>query len=278
MNQLAVAAVLCLAVGVFLTGAHRLARWTAQTAPGSTAMFLAGVLVVGVALCSPLDMAAGSSLTVHMVQHVLLIGVAPPLLVAGRPLVPLLWALPDPWRIRLSRLHRRVAHRVAGRPAAIAATAVLQTALVWVWHAPPLYQGALRHAALHGFEHAGYLLAGLAFWWAVAGVPRRSTYGAGVLALFVSALPLTLLGAAMTLAHAPWYPFYAHGGAPLESQQLAGVVMWAFGGAAIVAGACALFAAWLAGAERLTPGWSGAGVSPNTTGDELGLTAEGRGR
>jgi putative membrane protein len=256
LNQLAVAALLGLAAGLFLHGTACLGRLTgARTSPGSMALFLAGLLAVGVALCSPVDDAAASSLTVHMAQHVLLIGVAPPLLVAGRPLVPLLWALPSRSRIRLSRAHRRVAHSVAGRPAAIAAAAVLQTALVWVWHAPPLYQGALRHAAAHGLEHATYLLAGLAFWWAVAGVPRRSTYGAGVLALFVSAFPLTLLGAAMALAHAPWYPVYAHGGAPLESQQLAGVVMWAYGGMAIVAGACALFAGWLAGAERLTPGW-----------------------
>ena len=71
-----------------------------------------------------------------------------------------------------------------------------------------------------------------------------------MLAVFAATLPATALGIVMTLARTPWYAPYAHGSAALRDQQVAGALMWGFGGSAMVVGAAALFASWLASMER----------------------------
>ena len=120
---------------------------------------------------------------------------------------------------------------------------------MWLWHAPALYDAAVRHPLVHGLEHLSFVTSAAVFWWAVAG-GRRSRFGAAVIVVFLGALPGTALGAAMLLAPRAWYPRYPD----LSDQQLAGVVMWAFSGLIYVVGAVALFATWLSGLDRSTPG------------------------
>jgi putative membrane protein len=132
---------------------------------------------------------------------------------------------------------------------------LLQTTVMWAWHAPWLFELALRNPVVHTVEHVTLLGGAFLFWWTV-GAGRRSRLGAAVLVVFLAAMPGTALGALLTLASHPWYPTYVHGAASaaLADQQLAGVVMWAFGGFAYVLAAAALFAVWMKGMEGALPG------------------------
>jgi putative membrane protein len=227
-------------------------RWRAaagrsMVSPFAVARFLAGLGAVAVALASPLDAAADTSLVAHMVQHVLLIAVASPLLALGAPLPTLLWALPPRWRPSALRGSRRLARAHDRQYAAwVAASLIVEAIVMWGWHVPDLYDAAVRNAALHACEHASFLLVSTAAWWCVATGPR-SLRGAAAIASLLGSVPGMLLGAAMVLAPNPWYPIYAAGGTAhaLTQQQIAGVVMWGFGGMAVVIAGAALFASWL---------------------------------
>jgi cytochrome c oxidase assembly factor CtaG len=192
--------------------------------------FLAGVAAVAAALVSPLHGVAERSLAGHMMQHVLLVSVAAPLLAAGRPLDLVLRRRTPSWQW-------------------LAAAAVVQVVALLGWHAPVLFDAAVEHPLLHEVEHATLLLSAFALWDAL--VRQR---GGAVVALFVASLPPMAYGVALSLARTPWYGPYPS----LPSQQLAGVVMWAYGGLAAVAGGVALGVEWLRAAERTAPGWGGA--------------------
>jgi cytochrome c oxidase assembly factor CtaG/cytochrome c2 len=196
---------------------------------------VAGAAVALLALVG-LHGAADRSLAGHMAQHVLLLNVAGPLLALGT-------AVPRVLR--------------GARPAvALAAGVVVQTTAVWVWHAPGPYQAAIRTDALHAAEHLVFLGAAMVFWWSVMSAARRGGYGLAVVAVFVAAVPATMLGVGMTFARTPWYPAAAIVRPTLTSalhdQQLAGVVMWAFGGLASVVAGVAVFAAWVSSLEQAT--------------------------
>jgi len=255
----AAAAVTVVGGALYARGVRR--AWTAAgpgrvVRTGEAVSFAAGLLAVAVAL-GPLDARAAASLTAHMAQHVVLLVVAAPLLALGAPLRALVWALPAHPRLRL-RPTLRVLERSRARhgPAWIAGAVLLQSAAMWSWHAPGLYDAALDAPALHALEHLCYLATAVLFWWSLAGAGHRTRMGAGLVALFAAALPGTALGAAMALAGHPWYPVYARGDAAgaLADQQMAGVVMWAVAGAAYVVGAAGLVVAWLSAVERLSPG------------------------
>ena len=251
------AAVTAVVGAVYARGVRR--AWAAAgpgrvVRAGEAASFAAGVVAVAVAL-GPLDARAEASLTAHMAQHVVLLVVAAPLLALGAPLQALLWALSDDRRRRLRPVSRRLERSRAHHGLRWVAVAVaLQSGAMWLWHVPGLYDAALGAPALHAVEHLSYLATAVLFWWSLAGAGHRAHMGAGLLALFVAALPGTALGAAMALAHQPWYPVYARGGGALADQQMAGVVMWAVAGAVYVVGAAGLVVAWLAAVERLAPG------------------------
>lgn len=128
------------------------------------AAFAAGLTALLIALASPIEEMSGETLTAHMIQHALLIAVAPPPLLAGRPEAVLLWALPARARRGFARsdflawLRRSFGWTVRPVPAAI-----LHGAVLWVWHAPAAFQAALEHPALHVLEHMTFLVTALLF-------------------------------------------------------------------------------------------------------------------
>jgi putative membrane protein len=194
--------------------------------------FAAGLAVVAVALSPPLDAAAGRRLSAHMVQHMLLLLAAAPLLVAGRPGAVLVDALPVSTRARLGRaLHRpawRAARRVATQPVLVLTVAV---GGFWAWHLPQLYDAALSNAALHVLEHGTFLAGSFLFWSIVLdpGPKRRLGLGATCGFVFAAMLVNIWLAAGLAFATTPLYAAYIHrggAGAALSDQQLAGVVMW----------------------------------------------------
>jgi cytochrome c oxidase assembly factor CtaG len=251
---------LALAGWLYFLGTRRL--WAAA-APGrgvrrwQAACFWGGWAALALALVSPLHAMGGALFSAHMVQHEVLMVVAAPLLVLGRPLVPFLWALPVSWRREAGEIGRagwfRAGWRALSNP--LAAWAIHGAAL-WAWHAPALYEAALRSERVHALQHLAFFLSALLFWWALFHGRRGALgYGAAVLYLFATSVHTGVLGALITFAGVVLYPAYtatapAWGLTPLEDQQLGGLIMWVPAGLAYVAAGLALFAGWLRESER----------------------------
>ena len=245
----------CLALSLLLYAAGVLRLWPRlgqgrRAALARAAYFAAGWLAMAAALASPLDPAGGMLFAAHMVQHELLMIVAAPLLVLGRPFGPWLWALPAPWRRAIgSGVHWRpwaAAWQFITRPLA---AWLIHFAALWVWHAPPLFQLALRDDTVHAWQHASFLFPALLFWWAVLGA-RGPAPGPAMLYLFTTMMHTGALGALFALSGTVWYPAYgdaplAFGLMPLEDQQLGGLIMWIPGGLAYVVAGLALCLRWI---------------------------------
>jgi putative membrane protein len=200
------------------------------------AAFFAGLATVWIAIGSPLEALDDVSLTVHMVQHLLLAAIAPPLLLLGAPELPLLRGLPhslgrgvvSPF-LRL-RLTRRFSHLVSN-PSVCWLVASL--ALIG-WHMPAVFALALRWDWLHKFEHLSFLGAGLLFWWPVVqpwpSTPRWPEW-AIPLYLFAATLPCDALSGFLTFCDRVVYSSYifaprVFGLSPLADQQCAAALMW----------------------------------------------------
>jgi cytochrome c oxidase assembly factor CtaG len=218
--------------------------------PWQMACFAAGWIVLVIALVSPVDVLGEILFSAHMAQHELLMIVAAPLVVLGRPLVVFLWALPARWRPPAGQLFRN-----AWWNGAVTVT-VLHAAALWMWHMPALYEATLRSDFIHALQHISFFFTAALFWWAlIHGRYGRLGYGAAVVYVFITAGHSGALGALITLAPDLWYPIYgartaAWGLSALEDQQLAGLIMWIPAGVLFTVLGIALFAAWLGEAER----------------------------
>lgn len=219
--------------------------------------FAAGWLALSAALVSPLHALGGFLFSAHMAQHEVLILVAAPLLVLGRPLAPFLWALPREDREAAGRWAQEPAFLRSWRALTAPATVwVLHGAALWIWHLPALYQAALRDELLHALQHLSFFGSAALFWWAlVHGRFGRGGYGASVLWVFTTSVHSGVLGALLTFAPRLWYPLYQvrtaeWGLSALEDQQLAGLIMWVPAGIFFLALGLGLFASWLGEAER----------------------------
>ncbi len=221
------------------------------------ACFLAGWLTLVISLVSPLHPWGSVLFSAHMTQHELLMLVAAPLLVLGRPMVPFLWAFPKTTARHLSAWTKAAAWQGFWRAITAPFVAWLIHAIVlWGWHVPFLFQATLENEWVHALQHASFFGSALLFWWAILhGRERAFGYGAAVLYLFTTGLHNSLLGALLTFARTVWYPVYngttqTWGLTPLEDQQLGGLIMWIPAGIVYIIAALALFAAWLRGSER----------------------------
>jgi putative membrane protein len=226
-------------------GERAVTRWQA-------AAFFGGLLAVAGALVSPIHHAGDQILSAHMLQHLVLILVAAPLLVLGRPQLPFLLALPHPARRAVHAFARRRTIRAIERAAmAPAAIWIIAVAVLWSWHVPALYDAAVRNQGLHTLEHLSFLAVAFMFWWTV--LPQagnRLQPGHDVLYVFTAGMASGALGALFTFATSPIYPTYvpralALGVSPLSDQQLAGLLMWIPAGIVYLALASWLFVRWL---------------------------------
>jgi cytochrome c oxidase assembly factor CtaG len=226
------------AAGWIYTAGWRRCRHRTPTrfATRHLAAFLGGLGCLGVAIASPLDEAADRWLSAHMVQHVLLLTIAPGLLLLGEPLLPLLRGLPDPLRHSLVAplLRRRSLRAIAHILAHPLVGLLCGSAIFWVWHLPAPYQLALRLPGIHLVEHASFLAGGLLFWYPVVQPwPSRPRWprGAMIPYLLVADVQNTVLAAVLTFSDRVLYPFYefhsrAREAGALDDQVLAGVIMW----------------------------------------------------
>lgn len=221
--------------------------------------FFAGWIVLVLALLSPLDAISGMLFSVHMVQHLLLILVAAPLVVLGAPLFAALWALPRTARKYVgNRLGRDSAWRaswdVVSQPLLVW-TAFFAT--LWLWHIPGLYDAALRSQLVHDVQHLGFMTAACMTWWILLNPMGRLKLnrGSGVLYLFTTSLHAAALGVLLTFSPVAWYDYYrastaAWGLSWIEDQQLGGVIMWMPAGFVYIVLAGAIFSLWLRDSER----------------------------
>ena len=225
------------------------------------ACFFAGCFVATIALVSPLHALSEQLFTAHMVQHELLMVVAAPLLVLGRPLVPGLWAFSSPARRRLGAASKHPAVRASWRTISAPGVAfTVHLAAIWLWHVPRLLQATLTSDAVHALQHLSFLGSALLFWWTVihanapGGRARGVGFGGAVLLLFGTTIHTGVLGALLTFTRTLWYPVYASraaawGWTPVEDQQLAGLIMWIPASVAYLTAALVLFPAWLRASE-----------------------------
>jgi cytochrome c oxidase assembly factor CtaG len=216
-----------------------------------TAAWLAGLLVILLALVSAVDVYAADFLTLHMVQHLLLAMVAPPLLALGAP-ITLVLRVTSPrvrHRLILPVLHSRVVRLIASPFVAWPLFAIT----MWLTHFSPLYNAALEDPGLHVAEHAVYLASGLLFWWPVVAadpIPQRLGYGARLAYVGLQMPVNAAVGLAIYFAPTVLYPHYATierswGPNALTDQQIGGVVMWGAGDLILLAAVPAIVAAWM---------------------------------
>lgn len=215
--------------------------------------FCAGIGVLLLTMVSPLEALSASLFSGHMVQHILFMLVAAPLLVFSRPGAALLRGIPVRWR--------RAAGSAAQHPSVKRAWAalihpvtisVVHIVAIWVWHLPGLYELALSSPWVHLIQHITFLGTAALFW---QGLFTTQHYGLGVLAAFLTMMATGLLGALMAFSAAAWYSAHivfaeAWGLTLLEDQQLAGLLMWVPSGFVYVAAAAALLGAWINSAEQ----------------------------
>lgn len=225
-----------LAGALYILGAVRLAgRWRWRR----TASFLAGLACLVVALQSGIDAYGDRLLSVHMVQHMLILLLAPLLLLGGRPVVLALAALPPGRRAGLARALARTRRLTAPAPALAGFAAI-----VVLTHLPAFYDATLRHSVVHYAEHALYVLAGLLMWSPLVDgdpAPRHRLSGLGRLVyLLIAMLPMALVGAYLNRhaglvysAYGP--PAHALGISAIDDQAQAGAIMWVLGNSVMVA-------------------------------------------
>jgi putative membrane protein len=226
-------------------------RWRARC-------FTAALVALGLALLSPLDGLSSALASAHMVQHLLLLVVAAPLLALSAPSSAILRGSPlavrrasGRWRRRLGLTHGNLG--VLRHPAAVW---LLSVGMLWFWHAAAPYDAALDSEPLHLLEHVSFLVTAVLFWHVVVGVrgTARVSDGLGVLLVFAMAMQSVFLSVLLTFARTPWYSGYAATTAPwgldpLTDQQLAGVLMWIPAGGIYLAVALALLVSWIRASE-----------------------------
>lgn len=201
--------------------------------------FLAGLAVLWLAIGSPMDGFADALLSAHMVEHLLLMSVVPPLLLYGMPVVPLLRGLP---RVAVKRiagpLMKRRWVRAAGQLLVKPPVAwLLMNVSLLGWHVPAAYDYALEHENWHVVEHLCFLGTSLLFWWCVLRPwpARKEDQNWGILLYLVTADGVnTMLSAFLAFCGRPVYSYYlTHVNlfqvSQLDDQVLGAVVMWVFG-------------------------------------------------
>jgi len=222
------------------------------------AAFAAGVAILFLALISPLDALDDQLFSAHMAQHLVLMMIAPPLLIAGRPTLACLWAFPLSVRRRIARAWVRLGLRdavhafVSPLPAWLLASAAL-----WFWHLPGPYRWAMMREPVHALEHICFFGTSLMFWSLVLEPVgrRRMDYGTAVLFVATFGVENGLLGALLTFSGRPFYAAHsattaAWGLSALEDQQIAGLLMWIPASLIHLTTLGVLFVAWMSAAER----------------------------
>jgi len=271
--RLEVILVLVLAGTIFTSGWWRLRKRTYAGMPSSKwrmgaawrpFLYNACLVLLAITLMSPIDVLSSQLFTMHMVQHVLLVMIVPPLLWLANPFPISLWGLPFQMRIGIGRLFSRESRfrhwlvRFTG-PGIVWFAFVI---VYWGWHDPNAYTLALENGFIHDLEHLTFFGASILFWWHVTAAgprlhKRLSHLARGAYAL-AAVPPNMFAGIAIGFATAPIYTYYEAmprlwNLSVMADQQLAGVIMWVPGSMMYMIAALILVARWLQLEEKKPP-------------------------
>ncbi len=238
-----------------LLAAYALLARPAATARGI--LYACGVFVLLLALLSPIDtLGDGYLFSAHMLQHLLLVLIVPPLLLLGIPAAA--------YRTLLAWAPARRAEHALGHPLL---AGFLGPGTLWVWHAPPLYDAALANQGVHILQHLTFLVTSTIFWWPVlapADASRRLHPLGSIVYLMAALVDNSVLGIIITFAPVGLYPAYLHpfdrlgvlplvrggwGLNPATDQQLGGVLMWVIGGPVYLLAGLGILVRWFAAPE-----------------------------
>jgi putative membrane protein len=234
-----------LLVGLYLYGIGPLRRkyhLADEVKRGQVVAFLLGVFIMFLALVSPLDELGDSYLfSAHMVQHLFITLVGPPLLLIGTP----------GWLLR-PLLRNRAVFLIARVFTFPALAFFLYNADFWLWHAPPLYNATLENQGIHILEHVTFIVFGILNWWPIFSpseeLPRLSL-GGQILYIFLTGMPTVALGAGLTFFPPLYAPYLAApriwGLSAAVDQQLGGLIMWIPGNIFYIVIVSILFIQWM---------------------------------
>ena len=213
-----------------------------RVSPWQVVSFSLGLLILLLSLNGPIhDLSDYYLFSAHMLQHLLLTMVVPPLLLAGTP----------GWLLRplFSRARVRAVARFLTRPVVAGA---LYSLTIIVWHLVPLYDLMMRNHEVHILTHLMFIAAATLMWWPVLSpspeVPPAS-YGNRMLYLFLVSVPMQVVAAPISLSKTVLYTWYAEGPptwglTPLEDQQIGGLMMWVPGGLYLWGAIAIVFFVW----------------------------------
>ena len=246
---------------IYVRGFRRIHRTRpAQFPSWRLVTFLGGIAALFIAVASPLDTFSESLLSMHMAQHFVLMSIAPPLIVFGAPVVPMLRGLPR-WFIRMLRplFATRILHSI-GRFFTRPRVAWLAMNAAYIgWHIPRAYEFALASENWHNFEHACFFFSNLMFWWPVIRPwPGRYAESRWLLIpyLLLADVVNTAISAFLCFSGRLLYPSYGviarpFGFSALNDQVAAGAFMWVCGSMVYLIPAVAIVA------HLLSPGAGG---------------------
>jgi cytochrome c oxidase assembly factor CtaG len=279
--------VLALAGSVFGLGWWRIrsAQWQQPSrrrlaAGWRLVAYLGGLAILGVALMSPIDVLGGQLFIMHMIQHLLLVMIVPPLLLIANPLPFYMWGLPAKARRSVGRALSR------GSTFRRGLYALTGPGLIWMafiavflgWHDPNAYNAALKSDLIHDLEHLTFFGTAMLFWWLIIGAgPRLRSLSRGLrIGLLLAAVPVNMAtGVAIAFASQPVYSYYETvprlwGLTVMQDQMLGGVIMWIPGSMMYILAALILIAGlvqeeagkeplpeseWATDEAVIAPGW-----------------------
>lgn len=219
------------------------------------ARFTLGWLALAAALLPSIDALANRSFALHMVQHEMLMVVAAPLIVLGRPLEAFAWAASYRVTHAASGLARTsVARKLWWLLTGTLAAWTIHAVAIWLWHVPLLFKAALSNLPLHVLQHTCFFVSALGFWWAAFGARMKAPGPSSLASLFTTMLHTSALGALLTFAPTAWYTlgqFPPFGYSAIEDQQLGGLVMWIPGSLAYVIAGLGVVRIWLNPSRRI---------------------------
>ncbi|SHE21681.1 Inner membrane protein [methanotrophic endosymbiont of Bathymodiolus puteoserpentis (Logatchev)] len=243
-----------LTVVVYFRGRAKRREIGRPVSTGQTITFLLGMLCFVIALQSPLEPLSEHFLFFHQIEHLLMRGLGPLLLILSMPLAPLLQGLPKTIRhsiltpiIRnkfIQRLYHFFGHPIIA--------SVLFIATLLIWQIPSLHNQALADQSLHNTMHATMIITGFFFWWLICDPRQKSarvSFGVRIIILWLVTIPNTIIGAIITLKKDPIYTAYDVLNGRLDiammlDQQLGGIIVWGPGGMMGLIGTAVVFFLW----------------------------------
>ncbi|MBS60661.1 MAG: hypothetical protein CL606_05065 [Anaerolineaceae bacterium] len=223
--------------------------------------YIVGLLCIVIALLSPVEVLSGQLFFMHMIQHMLLVMCAPPLLLLSNPFPVLLWGLPTKVRNLVAGLFvgkswlRRLLKRYAGP-----GMCWIVFVIVYIgWHDPILYEAALSSRVVHDIEHISFFLSSMLFWWHVTGaaprVHQNLVYGRRITYLLVTVPVNMITGVVITFSREPIYEYYVKIQRPwsltvMQDQMIGGIIMWIPGSMMLIVAIIVLVVRMMSSDER----------------------------